>query len=106
MIYDVRTYTIVPGKTGELMALYEREGYPVQTKYLGQPVGYFTSHIGDLNKIVHIWAYESLADREEKRARMQADPAWQSYLKSSAPYFLAQQNNIMNPASFFAAKKG
>ena len=33
---------------------------------------------------VHIWAYENAADREQRRADMQADPEWQAFLKMSA----------------------
>jgi len=41
---------------------------PVQQKFLGGLVGFFTCEIGTLNRIVHMWKYESLADREARRA--------------------------------------
>jgi NIPSNAP len=95
MIVDERTYQIVPGKTAELLALYEKEGYAIQSKHLGKPYGYFVVEVGEINHIVHMWAYESMADREQRRERMQADPEWQAYLKKAAPYFLKQWNRLL-----------
>ncbi len=102
MIVDIRTYTTHAGKLNVWLALYEAEGYPVQVKHLGEPVGYFMSEVGMQNQVVHIWKYESMADREKKRAAMQADPAWQAYLKKSAEagYMHHQENKIMKSTSF------
>ena len=95
MIVDERTYQIAPGKMNELLALYEKEGFGVQTKHLGKPYGYFIVEVGEINHIVHMWAYESMADREQKRAQMQADPAWQAYLAKAGPYFVRMQNRLL-----------
>jgi hypothetical protein len=43
MIVDHRTYTLHPGKMKEYVERYEREGKEVQTRHLGQPVGWYTS---------------------------------------------------------------
>ncbi len=32
-------------------------------KNLGHLVGYFTTEVGNVNEIVHIWAYQDLAER-------------------------------------------
>jgi NIPSNAP len=95
MIIDERTYQIAGGKMNELLALYEKEGFAVQTKYLGKPFGYFIGEVGPVNHIVHMWAYESMAEREQKRAQMQADPAWQAYLVKAGPYFVKMENRIL-----------
>ena len=102
MIVDLRTYTLVPGRTAAYLELYEKEGLPVQTKYLGKPIGYFVSEIGPLNQIVHLWGYESLADREKKRAAMEADPDWIAYRKKSAASgnVQHQENKILKSTSF------
>lgn len=95
MIVDERTYQVAPGKMNELLALYEKEGFPTQTKHLGKPYGYFIVEVGEINHIVHLWAYESMAEREQKRTQMQADPAWQAYLAKAGPYFVRQQNRLL-----------
>ena len=55
MIVDHRTYELQPGRLRDFLALYEKEGLPVQAKHLGHLVGFFTTEIGNVNEIVHIW---------------------------------------------------
>ena len=57
--------------------------------------------------MVHLWAYDDVADRAKKRAAMYADPEWQNYLRltSDAGYTLSQQNNLMVPTSFAPLKR-
>ena len=74
MIVDHRTYELQPGRLRDFLALYEKEGLPVQKKHLGNLIGFFTTEVGNVNEIVHIWGYEDLADRTKRRAAMAADP--------------------------------
>jgi hypothetical protein len=62
------TYTMVPGRLKAFLELYEREGLSAQRRHQGDPVGYFVIEIGTNNQVVHLWGYESLADREQRRA--------------------------------------
>ena len=62
--------------------LYEQYGLAAQTRHIGKPVAYMFAESGDVNTIVHMWAYENAADRDAKRAEMMADPEWQVYLRS------------------------
>lgn len=101
MIVDERTYQVAPGKMAELLELYEKEGLAVQTKYLGKPFGYFVVEVGEFNHIVHMWAYDSMADREQKREKLFADAEWKAYLKKAAPYFVRQENRLLKSVSFF-----
>jgi hypothetical protein len=100
MIYDHRTYTVHHGKMADYLDRYERLALPVQLRHLGRLVGFYVSDIGPLNQVVHIWAYDSIADREERRARMAADPAWKEFMKGNVGTFSAQENKILKPASF------
>jgi hypothetical protein len=67
-------------------------------------VGYYTSEIGTLNLLIHMWGYEDLKQRSELRAKMQADPAWQTYVKKIQPLIQHQESRILNPTPFFAPK--
>ena len=67
MLYEMRTYRLKTGATPAYVKLVEEEGIAIQKSHLGQLVGYFTSEIGPLNEIVHIWAYASLDDRAARR---------------------------------------
>jgi NIPSNAP len=106
MLLDVRTYTCKPGTIKKHLALYERMGKAPQTKHLGQPFAYLVTETGNPNQFLHIWAYENAADRERRRAAMQADPDWIAYLEESAKLgaLEAQQNRLMKPVEFFPIK--
>jgi hypothetical protein len=84
MIVDMRTYTMVPGRLGAWLALYEAEGMPIHVRHLGQPIGVFTTDVGTINQVVFFWGFGSQADRERRRDALEADPDWVSYRKKSA----------------------
>ena len=75
----------------------------MQSRHLGQPHAYMVTETGPVNSYVHIWAYDSAADRDEKRKSLQADPEWQAYLKKSAEagHLVNQENKLMTPAPFW-----
>ena len=105
MIVDMRTYTLHPGNLGAYNRLYGTEGYPVQTRHLGPPLGYYVVDIGVQNRIVHLWGYEDIKERQDKRNAMQADPAWQSYVTRAMQYFQSQENRILRPTPFWPRKR-
>lgn len=100
MIVEQRTYSLKIGAVPKYLALYEAEGLPVQRAILGRMVGYFSSDIGALHQIVHMWAYKDYAEREERRAKLAADPAWQAYVLKIREFQISQENKILIPASF------
>ena len=100
MIVEERVYTIIPGKVAEYLANYEQHGKPIHWKYLGEPVGWFVTETGDLNQVVHWWRYASMAEREEKRAALYADPAWNAYREQAGARVMHQTARLMRPTSF------
>ena len=99
MIIEKRTYTFHPGKVQEFLALYEREGLPLHTKYLTM-VGYFVTDIGPLNQIITMWSYDSMADRDDRRARLYADPEWIAFGPKTTPLIQTMESAILKPTSF------
>ncbi len=100
MIVEQRDYHVHTGKLPELVRLYETEGNALQREYLGSFVGAFTTDVGEPSTYTHIWAYESYADREERRARLQADERWKAFLAKLQPLIHTQRNRILVPTSF------
>ena len=100
MIVEQRDYHVFTGKLPEVLRLYETEGVPLQQEFLGRLVGAFTVDVGAPSTYVQIWAYESAGDREERRARMQADERWQAFLAKVQPLIHTQHNRILVPTSF------
>ena len=86
------------------LEIYKTYGYPVQLRYMGEPLCYAVAEAGELNTITHIWVYESAADREAKRAKMMRDPDWKVYLAENAKAgnIVEQRNCLMTPAAFTA----
>jgi hypothetical protein len=103
MLLDVRTYRCRPGTIKKHLELYEKMGKGPQSRHLGQPLAYLVTETGDPNEYVHIWVYQDAADRERRRAAMQADPEWVAYTQESAKLgALEHQNNkLMRPVDFF-----
>jgi len=102
MIIDMRTYTLFPGLIAGYVKDYEEKGLPLQKKHLGDAfMGYFQTEFGPLNQVVHFWRYDSMAEREARRARMVADPQWVAYLADNKGKFVAQVNQTIRPAPFW-----
>ena len=100
MLVEKRTYTLYPGKTAEYIRHYEQDGMAIQTRILPRMVGYFTTDIGELNQIIHMWGYQDLNERERKRAELGADPGWQAYVAKIRPLIIRQESQILVPTSF------
>ena len=83
MLVDHRTYRIKPGMTQAHLDIYEKHGLAAQTRHLGPPLAYMYAESGDVNTIVHQWAYEDAADRMRRRANMWADPEWLAYIQEA-----------------------
>ena len=96
MIIEHRTYTLPHGGMDAYLARYRELALPLQMRHLGRLLGFFVSDIGTLNQVLHIWAYDSMADREARRAALEpirpgrnssaaiAGPSWRSRCRSGA----------------------
>ncbi len=102
MIVEMRTYTVKPQRTPDFLALYERAALGLQKKYLGHLIGFFVTEIGELNQVVHLWGYDSLAERERRRAEMMKDPAWPIYTSElrELDVIVLQKSQILKSTSF------
>ena len=101
MYVEERTYTLQVGKTAEYFKNYAESGMKVQLKHLPNLVGYYATEVGELNLVIHLWAYDDLVQRDKCRAAMQADPEWQAYLVKNRPFMLKQESRVMKCAPFF-----
>lgn len=99
MIIEKRTYTFHPGKLQEFLTMYEKEVFELHTSYLPL-VGYFTTDVGTLNQVVSLWGYESMTDRDERRSRLYADPAWLAFAPKVTPMIQKMESEILIPTRF------
>lgn len=100
MIVEQRDYHVFTGKLRELVRLYDTEGIALQQEHLGRLVAAFTTDVGSLSTYTSMWAYESHADREQRRDRLQADERWAAFLAKIQPLIHTQANRILLPTPF------
>jgi hypothetical protein len=108
MIYELRIYSCIPGRLPALLKRFETQTVGLWKKHEIRPVGFWTVLVGDGNNDLHyLLAWESLAEREQKWAKFQADPAWHSARSESEKDGLIIANiksAFLQPTSFSALK--
>jgi hypothetical protein len=104
MIVEERCYTLKPGTVHVYYQDYSAKGLKIQQPILGNLIGYFHTEIGELNQVVHLWGYDSLAERERRRGLLAANADWQGYLKQSPDIILKMETRILIPAPFSPIK--
>ncbi|XP_023335175.1 protein NipSnap homolog 3A [Eurytemora carolleeae] len=91
-IYELRTYNLIPQKVGEFLAL-SKDKFHLRTSH-SVLLGYWTTELGGLNQVVHLWEYGSLNERAEVRAKLGQDQDWQNqYFQKILP-MLQNQDNV------------
>ncbi|XP_045112025.1 protein NipSnap homolog 3A-like [Portunus trituberculatus] len=92
-VYELRTYTVYPDKMREFLDLTAKE-FHLRTAH-SKLFGYWTSEIGGLNQVVHIWEYGSLSERAGVRARLAADSEWIKRYFSHILTMIPCQDNVL-----------
>jgi hypothetical protein len=78
MIYELRTYAVVPGRMPALHKRFSEVTLGHFARHGIKVVGFWTSDIGGAsNELVYMLAFDSLADREQRWAAFQSDTEWQ-----------------------------
>jgi len=90
-IYDLRTYNLVPKEVGKFLRL-SNDKFHLRTSH-SVLLGYWTTELGGLNQVVHLWQYDSYAHRAGVRAKLGSDQEWQSeYFQKVLPWLQHQDN--------------
>ena len=104
MIYDFRMYTLKPGATPDYMAAVKELALPIRQKYGIKLAGWYYSDVGELNQVVHIWAYNDHRHLAEAKAQVYADPDWKAkYVPRVQPLIVAQKTYLMLSPDFAPA---
>jgi hypothetical protein len=101
MIVEMRTYTLQPGAAATYIKNYQEEGLAIQRPILGHLVGYYSTEIGPLNQVIHMWGYETFEDRLVRRQKLFADKGWLAYVEKVRALIVSQETKILIPAPFF-----
>ncbi|MFA5026895.1 MAG: NIPSNAP family protein [Candidatus Methylomirabilota bacterium] len=75
MLYELRTYTAMPGRLPDLHKRFEQITLGFFRKHGIGVVGFWVNEIGGPNdQLIYLLAYASLADRESRWGAFLADP--------------------------------
>ena len=95
MLHELRIYDLAPGAVPAYAALFRVRGLPHVTRHLPM-VGYWATDSGALNRLYHLWVYDSLAERDACRAGLAADADWmQGFVPEGFALIRRQQNLIL-----------
>lgn len=95
-VYELRTYTFVPGVMGEVMKRWA-EAVPVRKKYSPVVGVWASAGFGNtMNKLYHMWAYQDMNERGRIRAEALKDPSGK-WPPQTTQWILHQETKLLNP---------
>ncbi len=101
-LYELRSYRLKPGRAVPWCALMV-EHMATREKY-SLNCGLWTTISPDPNQVVHLWAYESFEQRQDARARSQADSDWQAFLAEAGPQIESMDSMLLLPSPYSPRK--
>ena len=97
MIYELRTYTVKPGTVGDMVKAASTVSRGIRGDNFGKLEGYWSTEIGPLNQVLHMWSYSDLNERTRLRAELAKNPRWGSeYIPLIRPLLVRQEVRLMN----------
>jgi hypothetical protein len=97
MIYELRTYTVKPGALGDMVKAASTVSRDIRGNDYGKLEGYWSSEIGALNQVMHLWSYRDFEERARLRADLAKNPRWTSeYTPLIHPLLVRQEVRLLN----------
>lgn len=96
-LFELRTYTLYVGKLSEAIQHYSNLGWPALQKggFDAKLVGYFTTDVGTINQLVHLWKFDDDADRRNHWTTLFADEEFMRFAAKIRPLILKQHAKLM-----------
>ncbi|KJF74609.1 NIPSNAP family protein [Agrobacterium arsenijevicii] len=108
MLFELRTYTAVPGRLPDLLKRFETITLGIWERFGIRQVGFWTVQIGESNvRLYYMLQWESLAERERIWNSFMADPEWlarRAETEKNGPLVASVVNAILEPTAFSALK--
>jgi hypothetical protein len=95
MFIEMRTYVLKPGATASFVERFA-EGLSARLQF-SKLFGLWQSEVGGLNRVVHMWPYESFEDRERIGQEARKTGKWPP---KTQEFIITQENKIIQPAPF------
>jgi NIPSNAP len=108
MLYELRIYDCVPGRLPALLNRFQNHTTKIWERHGIKQGGFWTTVIGGHNhRLYYFLVWNSLAEREEKWAKFQADPEWnkaRSESEKDGPIVANVISEILTPTAFSSLK--
>lgn len=108
MIYELRTYTVMPGRMADLNRRFADITLGYFAKYGITVTGFWTNDLGgSSDQLIYMLAYDSLADREQKWAEFARDAERQAAFaetEKNGPLVKRLTAQILRPTSYSPLK--
>lgn len=95
MFLEMRTYVLKPGMTNNFVEGFAA-GLPARLQ-ISKLLGLFCSEVGGLNRVTHVWPYESFEDRERIGNEARKTGKWPP---KTQEFIVTQENKIIQLAPF------
>jgi hypothetical protein len=95
MFLEMRTYVLKPGMTNNFVEGFAA-GLPARLQ-ISKLLGLFSSEVGGLNRVTHVWPYESFEDRERIGNEARKTGKWPP---KTQEFIVTQENKIIQLAPF------
>ena len=104
MIIEMRTYLLKPTTLKKFLDIYNNEIRETHVAILGNQIGFFYTELGELNKVVHLYGYDSYEDRDRRRAILVKNKDFNNYLAKVENLIVHMKNEILLPTEFSKIK--
>jgi hypothetical protein len=108
MIYELRVYTVTPGRMPALLKRFETITLPIWQRLGIRQAGFWTTVIGASNQELHyLLAWESMGERETKWHSFATDPEWiakRTETEKDGAIVANVTNSFLQPTAFSAVK--
>ncbi|KAG8190380.1 hypothetical protein JTE90_022024 [Oedothorax gibbosus] len=93
-IYEIRTYSVRPKYFKEYVR-HTEDHFHLRIRH-SKLFGFWTTELGALNQVIHIWEYDSHDHRAKVRQALANDKEWQeNYITKVSPMYINQTNATM-----------
>src|ERR1700730_1394703 len=75
MLYELRTYTLKAGTLSDVVKAASTVSRDIRGDNFGKLEGYWSTEIGPLNQVMHLWSYKDYDERTRLRAELAKNPA-------------------------------
>ena len=100
----MRTYLLKPTTLKKFLDIYNNEIRETHVAILGNQIGFFYTELGELNKVVHLYGYDSYEDRDRRRAILVKNKDFNNYLAKVENLIVHMKNEILLPTEFSKIK--